>query len=200
VNLPTLYSSGRSGKRDRRVSHSVPFFFGVGANFWGIEILGEGYGMPSSHAQFMAFFAVYVTLYLIHRFPHSKRGIKSNVRTAKDSIWIRLLESIIVLAGASTVAYSRIYLQYHTFLQVVAGMGIGAVLGASWYGTVLALRASGVVDWILHLRIAELLWFKDGDIGSLEHDLREEWIEWRKSHDEMHHKHENKSMKTKKGH
>jgi membrane-associated phospholipid phosphatase len=32
------------------------------------EILGEGYGMPSSHSQFMAFFAVYVTLYLLHRY------------------------------------------------------------------------------------------------------------------------------------
>ena len=31
------------------------------------DILIEGYGMPSSHSQFMAFFAVYVTLYLIHR-------------------------------------------------------------------------------------------------------------------------------------
>jgi hypothetical protein len=24
-----------------------------------------------------------------------------------------------------------------------------------------------------------MLWFKDGDIGSLEHDLYEEWMEWR---------------------
>jgi len=79
-------------------------------------------------------------------------------------------------------------------------MGIGAVLGATWYGTVLILRASGVVDWILHLWIVETLWFKDGDIGSLEHDLREEWMEWRKLHDKLHHKHENESMKTRKGH
>jgi dolichyldiphosphatase len=31
------------------------------------ELIVEGYGMPSSHSQFMAFFATYVTLYLIHR-------------------------------------------------------------------------------------------------------------------------------------
>jgi hypothetical protein len=29
-----------------------------------------------------------------------------------------------------------------------------------------------------------MLWFKDGDIGSLEYDLQEEWIEWRKERNE----------------
>jgi len=28
-----------------------------------------------------------------------------------------------------------------------------------------------------------MFWFKDGDIGSLEHDLREEWEEWRAQQD-----------------
>ena len=55
------------------ISLAPPLVFCGGLTFWGIEILGEGYGMPSSHAQFMAFFAVYVTLYLIHRFPQFKR-------------------------------------------------------------------------------------------------------------------------------
>jgi len=54
------------------ISLGPPFFFCGWLTFRAIEILGEGYGMPSSHAQFMAFFAVYVTLYLIHRFPHFK--------------------------------------------------------------------------------------------------------------------------------
>jgi dolichyldiphosphatase len=115
------------------------------------------------------------------------------------SLWIRLFESIIVITGASTVAYSRIYLQYHTFPQVLVGAGIGMVLGISWYVTVLVLRGTGVVDWILHLRVVEMLWFKDGDIGSLEHDLQEEWIEWRKLHDGMNHMSPPKNGKKKKG-
>lgn len=100
------------------------------------------------------------------------------------------------------VAYSRIYLQYHTPPQVLVGVGIGAILGISWYVSVLVLRASGAVDWILHLPVVEMLWFKDGDIGSLEHDLREEWMEWRKLHDKACHKHEQNGKnveKTKKG-
>jgi len=75
------------------------------------------------------------------------------------------------------------YLRYHTLRQVLIGVGIGAILGLSWYITVLILRVTGWVDWVLHIRVVEMLWFKDGDIGSLEHDLREEWLEWRKLHD-----------------
>jgi len=50
-------------------------------------------------------------------------------------------------------------------------MGIGAVVGATRYNVVLILQTSGVVDWMLHWWIVEMLWFKNGDIGSLEHDL-----------------------------
>jgi hypothetical protein len=52
-------------------------------------------------------------------------------------------------------------------------------LGIAWYITVVVLRYLGVVDWVLQWRVVELLWFKDGDIGSLEHDLYGEWIVWR---------------------
>ena len=75
------------------------------------------------------------------------------------------------------------YLRYHTLRQVLIGVGVGAVLGLSWYVTVLILRVTGLVDWVLHIRVVEMLWFKDGDIGSLEHDLHEEWVEWRELHD-----------------
>ena len=81
------------------------------------------------------------------------------------------------------VALSRMYLRYHTLPQVLIGVVIGALLGLAWYITVLILRVTRWVDWILHIRAVEMLWFKDGDIGSLEHDLHEEWVEWRKLHE-----------------
>lgn len=77
------------------------------------------------------------------------------------------------------VCVSRIYLRYHTTRQVLAGTGAGALLGLAWYITVIVLRHIGVVDWVLQWRLVEILWFKDGDIGSLEHDLYEEWVGWR---------------------
>lgn len=119
-------------------------------------------------------------------------------RTTKFALWIRVLESGIVVGGAGLVAYSRIYLQYHTLPQVLVGVTVGALLAVGWYCTVLVLRAVGIVDVILHLKAVEMLWFKDGDIGSLEHDLREEWREWRKLHD--HKKRGGVVTKKNKGH
>ena len=159
-----------------------------------VEILGEGYGMPSSHSQFMAFFAVYVALYLLHRYPSPPSNNYSLLyRTRKTALVIRLLQSTIVLCGASLVCMSRIYLRYHTPRQVIAGAGTGAFLGIAWYISVIVLRSTGIVDWVLRWRVVEMLWFKDGDIGSLEHDLYEEWMEWRAQ------RNKERATKVKKG-
>lgn len=99
----------------------------------------------------------------------------------KSALIVRIAQSTVVIFGASLVCISRAYLRYHTTRQVLFGAGIGAFLGLVWYVVVLILRAVGLVESILHLQIVELLWFKDGDIGSLEHDLHEEWVEWRKA-------------------
>jgi dolichyldiphosphatase len=125
----------------------------------------------------MTFFAVYVTLYLLHRYRTLK--ISAYNRTRKTALAVRVLQSMVVLSGASLVCTSRIYLRYHTTRQVLAGSGTGAVLGIAWYITVIVLRYLGIVDWVLQWRVVEMLWIKDGDIGSLEHDLYEEWLEWR---------------------
>jgi len=103
------------------------------------------------------------------------------IRTQKIPLPIRLAQSVVVIFGASVVCLSRIYLRYHTPLQVLCGVFIGATLGVAWYIFVIILRAVGFVDWLLHQWFVEMLWFKDGDIGSLEHDLCEEWVEWRKA-------------------
>jgi dolichyldiphosphatase len=97
-------------------------------------------------------------------------------------LWIRCAESFVVCIGAGLVSMSRVYLRYHTPRQVLIGVGIGAFLGLAWYITVMILRMTGWVDWILHVKVIEMLWFKDGDIGSLEHDLQQEWLEWRSQH------------------
>jgi dolichyldiphosphatase len=96
---------------------------------------------------------------------------------------LRVGQSLLVIVGASMVTMSRVYLRYHTPWQVAVGAGVGAILGLGWYLTVITLRAIGLVDWALHFPLVELLLFKDGDIGSLEHDLHEEWMEWKKKSD-----------------
>jgi dolichyldiphosphatase len=80
------------------------------------------------------------------------------------------------------VTASRVYLRYHTLKQVITGSCIGVILGMAWYIAVWVLRRTGWVDWLLQWPVLEMLWFKDGDIGSLEHDLEQEWREWRRLH------------------
>lgn len=61
----------------------------------------EGYGMPSSHAQFSAFLAVH-----------------SFLRRSSSSWWFAVL--------AVVICYSRVHLEYHTVQQVWAGAAVGA--------------------------------------------------------------------------
>ena len=56
------------------------------------------------------------------------------------------------------------------------------ILGVAWYVIVGLLRVSGWIDWVLRIPVFEMLWFKDGDIGSLEHDLQQEWLVWKTQH------------------
>lgn len=93
-------------------------------------------------------------------------------------VW-RLAHCLVVIVAAGVVSMSRVYLRYHTPRQVAIGAGIGAVLGVAWYVFIMVLRYTGWVDWALRITPMEMLWFKDGDIGSLEHDLQKEWMEWR---------------------
>ncbi|TPX74706.1 hypothetical protein CcCBS67573_g04020 [Chytriomyces confervae] len=82
--------------------------------------LGGDYGMPSSHAQFMAYFATFSVLHL-------------HLRTSyKNPIWKHVLSLGTVLI-AGLVAFSRVYLHYHTATQVLAGIQIGTILGLVWY-------------------------------------------------------------------
>ncbi|KAJ3395097.1 Dolichyldiphosphatase 1 [Lobulomyces angularis] len=82
--------------------------------------LGKGYGMPSSHAQFMGFFCCYGGLWLYYRIKFDNNIYK----------YIALIK---VLLLSFTVAYSRIYLNYHTKLQVFLGFNLGVIFGLILY-------------------------------------------------------------------
>ncbi|KAJ3177282.1 hypothetical protein HDU87_004533 [Geranomyces variabilis] len=83
------------------------------------EYLGNGYGMPSSHSQFVAFFAAYVTIYSVKRL---KFG---------HAAWKPLIcAGAIIMAGL--VAYSRIRLSYHTSKQVIVGLTVGTLFAFIW--------------------------------------------------------------------
>mmetsp|Transcript_16932 Transcript_16932/g.23681 ORF Transcript_16932/g.23681 Transcript_16932/m.23681 type:complete len:189 (+) Transcript_16932:31-597(+) len=65
----------------------------------------EGYGMPSSHSQFMGFFAAYCLI--------------SSIRWENnDFISHKVLGNLSIMSLACLVMYSRVELGYHTFAQV----------------------------------------------------------------------------------
>lgn len=121
-----------------------------------LEMYGKGYGMPSSHAQFMAFFAVYLSLFFLLR--HTPAP--SHSHTALP-LFVRFFLSIAVVVVAGSVALSRIYLNYHTPKQVLAGCAAGVVCGLSWFIITGLLRTHGWLDWALDLEIVRFFRFRD---------------------------------------
>ena len=121
------------------------------------EMNGKGYGMPSSHAQFTAFFSMSMTLFLLLR--HTP--LPASPSHTPLSIPQRLLISLITLVCAGIVAWSRIYLNYHNPLQVFAGCGAGLLSAVGWFGVTEYLRRSGWVEWCLETRAARELRIRD---------------------------------------
>ncbi|KAJ3017488.1 hypothetical protein HKX48_003516 [Thoreauomyces humboldtii] len=98
------------------------------------EYLGNGYGMPSSHSQFVAFFAVYASIYAIRKLHFT------------SSIWKALIHSS-VTSMAGLVAFSR-YTIPRSFVsplpspstpspthltRVVVGLACGTAFAVVWY-------------------------------------------------------------------
>ncbi|KAI9831994.1 MAG: hypothetical protein M1826_002723 [Phylliscum demangeonii] len=142
------------------------------------QMNGKGYGMPSSHAQFVAFFAVSLALFLLRRHQQSPSPsppppppyVLLSSRTE------RLLVSGGVLAGAAAVATSRVYLAYHTPGQVLVGSGAGAAFAVLWFVGTGWLRRSGWLDVLLDSRPAALFKLRDLVVGE---DLVDAgWLRW----------------------
>jgi dolichyldiphosphatase len=112
--------------------------------------------MPSSHAQFVSFFAVYLTLFLLLR--HTPHPTTTHTPL---SLTHRSLLSLAALLSASAVAASRVYLNYHTPKQVLAGVGVGVVVAVGWFGVVELARRWGLVDWFLEGELARGLRMRD---------------------------------------
>lgn len=143
---------------------------------------GKGYGMPSSHAQFVGFFAVYFSLWMY-------------LRARQLPSYQRAVISVTAVALSVAVSLSRIYLSYHTQLQVACGYSVGVVFGFAWFAFTAWLRETKLgqegggwglealtggrklLDWILWA--TQIVYVKD---MLTEVDLvRWEWEVWNKA-------------------
>ncbi|TKA75718.1 hypothetical protein B0A49_03197 [Cryomyces minteri] len=138
------------------------------------QMNGKGYGMPSSHAQFVAFFSVSLTLFLLLRHnPHAPHASPTHIPT---SFAERALLSLAALASAAAVAGSRIYLNYHTPKQVLVGCATGAGFAMVWFAVTTYLRHAGWIDWGLDMRIAK--YFRMRDLVVTEDLVDAGWERW----------------------
>ncbi|CAI0446804.1 unnamed protein product [Linum tenue] len=87
----------------------------------------DSHGWPSSHSQYMFFFATYFTLLML-------KGIGLAQTIRNKGFAFSLAWSMAVLT-----MYSRVYLGYHTVAQVFAGASLGLVLGGTWFWVVNSL-------------------------------------------------------------
>ncbi|KAK4127800.1 PAP2-domain-containing protein [Parathielavia appendiculata] len=178
-------------------------------------LVGKGYGMPSSHAQFVVYWAVALSLFLTvrHR-PRAQAGFAGGGRAesggakqgkgepalrdvhraykegglAAASVSIeayahapltltqRAMVSASVMVVAALVAWSRVYLGYHTVRQVLAGCVAGAGCGAAWFAVTYMLRETGWLAWALELPPAR--WFRIRDLVVAEDLCQAGWEKW----------------------
>ena len=111
------------------------------------------FGMPSNHSQFVGFFSAYVLLFVLIRLP------PFNQNAFLERFW-RLL----IIGGtwfvSLLVCVGRVYLQYHTWSQVIAGGLLGLTTGALWFCVTQFLLAPlfpRIVSW----KISEQLLLRD---------------------------------------
>jgi dolichyldiphosphatase len=117
---------------------------------------GKGYGMPSSHSQFVAFFSLTFSLFLIFR--HTPKPSPTHTPLTFTQ---RLIVSLLACVCAGAVAVSRVYLNYHTPKQVLAGAIVGVIVAVAWFAVTHILRQSGWLDWALDTQLARLARVRD---------------------------------------
>lgn len=137
---------------------------------------GKGYGMPSSHAQFVSYFSVSLMLFLLFRHTPPKQSTPLHTPLNLPS---RILLSVLALCGAASVAWSRIYLNYHTEKQVLVGCAAGALSAVLWFLATTILRQTGLLRWILGTPMVR--YFRMRDLVVEEDLCQAGWEKWERT-------------------
>ncbi|PKA56206.1 dolichyldiphosphatase [Apostasia shenzhenica] len=82
----------------------------------------DSHGWPSSHSQYMFFFASYFSLQCL-----------TGVGGGASSRLSRIVLALFPWPAAILTLYSRVYLGYHSLAQVFAGAILGLFLGVLWF-------------------------------------------------------------------
>lgn len=142
------------------------------------KIHGKGYGMPSSHAQFVAYWSVSLALFLLVRHcpPKVLRGRVASSIHRPWSVVERMLVCCVAFGLAAATAWSRVYLAYHTPKQVMFGCCAGVVSAVGWFVVTGVLRQTGLLGWFLDQPLVRA--FRVRDLAVEEDMCQAGWEKW----------------------
>lgn len=134
--------------------------------------------MPSSHAQFVAFWSVSLALFLLVR--HSPpRILKGRAQSSVHRPWSlieRLGVSAVAFGLAAATAWSRVYLAYHTPKQVLVGIVAGVVSATGWFVITSVFRQTGYLTWAIDTPLLRA--FRVRDLAVEEDMCQAGWEKW----------------------
>ncbi|KIH89152.1 hypothetical protein SPBR_07619 [Sporothrix brasiliensis 5110] len=177
---------GKAGSGEAGAIASGNGLRGGSGGFGGGQLLPirGGYGMPSSHAQFAGFWALTISLFLLVRYESQSQKQKATppqtptvwYKPSSLSYFERVAASVSAFIMAFFIAWSRVYLHYHTPRQVLVGFAAGLVVGAGWFAVTAVARQTGLLAWGLSLPLAQYLRFRD--LALREDVLQAGWEKW----------------------
>ena len=107
------------------------------------------------------------------------RAANASIEAYSHTHWT-LAQRGVVSAGAllvaGLVAWSRVYLGYHTVRQVLAGCAAGAGCAAAWFAVTYVMRETGMLAWALELPVAR--WLRVRDLVVVEDLCQAGWEKW----------------------
>jgi len=102
-------------------------------------------GMPSSHAQFMAFCCIIALMLYRRRCKLAGKDTGSFTSHLVLSVFYKM-EMVLLFIVSGLICVARVYLGYHSTAQVVAGTLLGALVGRYWIAAMSYLNESGILD------------------------------------------------------
>jgi len=108
------------------------------------------FGMPSSHAQVMAFASSTALLVHLHR---RRLRSKSQKHRGQLSHPFEILEIVALFTISVLDACSRVYLGYHTTIQVSVGFVVGGLHSMAWVWVLSMLDHSGALHKLASLLV-----------------------------------------------
>jgi len=149
-----------------------------------VDSVGYGYGFPSSHSQYMAYFATFLLLHL-----HFRHRFVSTGHWLLDQLF-KLAVHAALIGWAAVVAYSRLHLAYHSPPQVLWGVLIGVLFGIAFYLTteLIPTRRPDTLlgrgrTFLLTNVISTWLRIRDGWAVWPDSGVEEQWQTWQKEWD-----------------